>query len=292
MDLFSYMCKDIIYLILSFVEDKDLFQFCQVDGRIYNLCDEEFWKKRGLLRMEDFQKKKDAYWNKYSYRNTYKYNAIHSYLKVHQKPIRKYYSKLEDEKVEIYSYGSNDGIFIAWYKESNSLLFRKGRKCEMNECWYMNGQLAQRNTYDDKRNIYIKSWHKNGQLESIINGKIKNEKEYIKHGLQQYWYETDIFPLPHNGPLQLRISFKNGKRDGFCECWYEHPDPKNVGENQIEERSNWKDGDRHGLYETWYAKGGRKERSRWKDGKRDGLYETWYANGKRKEKSNWKRKSI
>ena len=83
-----------------------------------------------------------------------------------------------------------------------------------------------------------------------------------------------------NGNIGIKEIYKDGKRDGFYEMYYE-----NV---QLLDKGNYKDGSRDGLWETYYESGQLWYTSNYKDGGLNGLQVEYYQNGQLKMKGNLK----
>lgn len=64
--------KDLDFLILNNLDDKDLLNFCLTKN---NICDEEFWKKRTYSKFKDICKPSDKTWKQY-----YLYRLTHIVL--------------------------------------------------------------------------------------------------------------------------------------------------------------------------------------------------------------------
>ena len=75
-------------------------------------------------------------------------------------------------------------------------------------------------------------------------------------------------------------SFKNGKREGLWEMYYEY--------GQLLDKGNYKNRSRDGLWETYYESGQLWYTSNYKDGGLNGLQVEYYQNGQLKMKGNLK----
>ena len=89
-----------------------------------------------------------------------------------------------------------------------------------------------------------------------------------KDGQQEGPYEV----RNSGGIVTDRGAFKNGKRDGVREEYWDH--------GELARRSNWKNGAQHGIEETWHQTDVAESKVEYQEGKRHGSYQEWWPDGR------------
>jgi len=95
----------------------------------------------------------------------------------------------------------------------------------------------------------------------ITKGSYKNGK---KHGLWETYYE--------NGLLKNKANYRDGKNDGTWEVY--------SYDGSLSVKGIFKDGKKDGLWKTFFQNGQVESKETYKDGKRVGFWEYYYKNGK------------
>ena len=139
----------------------------------------------------------------------------------------------------------------------------------------------------------------------IINDEEENIEtiEGILHHKGTPFTGKTILKYP-DGQVKSKETFKDGKREGFQEQYYENGQVKSKGtvkdnkieglieiyyENgQVNSKMTFKDGIPDGLIEMYYENGQLKSKGTFKDNKPEGLIEEYYENGKVKSKVTYK----
>ena len=110
------------------------------------------------------------------------------------------------------------------------------------------------------------------------------EKEHIITLKEIIYYKN----IPFTGEMltdnnlygKTKANYKNGKKDGLSEIYYEN--------GQLKQKENYKDGALDGLSEIYYENGQLEHKANYKKGLLDGLSETYYENGQLSFKQNYK----
>ena len=99
----------------------------------------------------------------------------------------------------------------------------------------------------------------------------------------KYWRDIELSKnnnLVVVEEIRERISYKNGKKDGLHESFYEN--------NQFKFGRNYKNGELDGLWVEYYENGQLNTKGDYKNGEMDGVQEWFYKNGKLSQKTNYK----
>ena len=113
---------------------------------------------------------------------------------------------------------------------------------------------------------------------------VKKRSEYIEErkGITYYKGEPftgEIFENYKNGQLKYKSNFKDGKKDGLSESYYEN------GQLEIKQTTRTEN---MMVYMKLLRKRSVSHRKSTKDGEQDGLYENYYENGQLKVKETIK----
>jgi antitoxin component YwqK of YwqJK toxin-antitoxin module len=95
---------------------------------------------------------------------------------------------------------------------------------------------------------------------------------YQPHGIIETYY-------PETKTIQKRETYKNGKRDGLYEKWWEN--------GQLFRRTFYKNGEENGLYQQWYDNGQLWIQGEFKNDKREGVWKEWFENGQLELLEKW-----
>ena len=114
---------------------------------------------------------------------------------------------------------------------------------------------------------------------------IKKESLIDKGGLKYHpetkeLYSGEVFSFYMGGNKKSETTYKDGKKDGLNNIWYENGRKKYEG--------TYKDGKQDGLWTLWDKDGKKESETHYKDGELNGLSTYWDENGQKYYEGTYK----
>ena len=125
----------------------------------------------------------------------------------------------------------------------------------------------------------------NGIIAEAINKdtlqkRSKEREELLYAPNQQKFYTGWIKEMWNKEQIKTLIQYKDGKRNGLLNRWYEN--------GQKKSEANYKDGKEDGQMNTWYENGHKRGETIFKDGKANGLTIIYNEDGTEKSRRTYK----
>ena len=156
-----------------------------------------------------------------------------------------YYENGNKSESSEYSLGEKDGNSKQWYEDGQikfNYNYKNDKYDGLQEDYLKDGtKTLESNMLNNKRNGSLKQWYDNGELS--FSG---NYKDGEMHGLQE-WYNDANEDVEPNGIKYKSVEYSFGKLNGQAKEWFYN--------GKLKFMCNYKDDKRDGIYEQYYENG-------------------------------------